>query len=86
MFRFALSLQGRELFAIELGSPEPPAAAPIGNGLMPNGAPEVEISRHGGDFTLGFGPPPPNVEPTPSVWSLTNDVPPSGRNTKEKAP
>ena len=70
MVRFALTLLGQELIAIELGRPEPPAAAPPGNGLMPNGAPEVEISRHGGEFTIGFGPPPPDVEPTPSTWRL----------------
>lgn len=60
MFRFAIGLLGQELFAVEFGTPEPPAEPP-GDGLLPNGAPEVEISRHGGDFTLGFGPPPPQV-------------------------
>ena len=82
MFRFTIALQGRELFTVEFGTPEPPAEPP-GDGLLPNGAPEVEISRHGGDFTLGFGPPPPPVVQPVLRSHPTSNAQTRGHHTEE---
>lgn len=65
--RLVIRVLGRELLAVETG--EQPQPEP---GLLPNGAPDIEVTRHSGEFSLGFGPPAPPIAPRPA-WSPTED-------------
>lgn len=65
--RLSLSLFGRELLAIEIAN-EPP----VQEGVLPNGAPDIEVHRHDGEFGLGFGPPARSIAPRPA-WSPTEE-------------